>query len=263
MVRAVKSVSTYRGRDPRDYALIAFGGNGPIVATAIAHELGMKQVLVPPNPGVLSSHGLLVADNTHELVKSYSGQTNEIEINDVRQVFCDLANKAIDALIEEGFGRAKISVQNLADLRYAGQAFELTVPLDNDGEPIECALMASRFHDEHFRTYSHKAEHEPVEVVNLRVIAKVAVKGIDPPSAAIKTAIPKKSETRQAYFGVKFGSQETPIVGRSDLISTEMSGPVIVEEYDSTIVVPPGWTVSVDAANNVLISKKSDGLHEN
>lgn len=262
MVRAVKSVSTYRGRDPRDYALIAFGGNGPIVATAIAHELGMKQVLVPPNPGVLSSHGLLVADNTHELVKSYSGQTNEIEINDVRQVFDGLANKAIDALMAEGFERAKISVKNLADLRYAGQAFELTVPLDNDGEPIECALMASRFHDEHFRTYSHKAEHEPVEIVNLRVIAKVAVKDIDPPSAAIKTAIPKKTEIRQAYFGPKSGPQETPIVGRSDLIGTEMTGPVIVEEYDSTIVVPPGWIVSVDAANNVLISKKSDGSHE-
>jgi N-methylhydantoinase A len=122
--------------------------------------------------------------------------------------------------------------------------------------------MASRFHDEHFRTYSHKAEHEPVEIVNLRVIAKVAIKDIDPPSAAVKSATSKTSEIRQAYFGPKSGSQETPIVGRSDLIGTEMTGPVIVEEYDSTIVVPPGWTVSVDAANNVLISKKSDGSHE-
>jgi N-methylhydantoinase A len=174
----------------------------------------------------------------------------------VRQVFDNLKNKAIDALIAEGFERTKISVQNLADLRYAGQAFELTVPLDNDGEPVECALMASRFHDEHFRTYSHKAEHETVEVVNLRVIAKVAVKDINLPSAAIKPVIPKKTEIRRAYFGAKSGSQDTPIVGRLNLIGTEMTGPVIVEEYDSTIVVPPGWTVSIDVTNNVLISKK-------
>ena len=262
MVRAVKSVSTYRGRDPRDYALIAFGGNGPIVATAIARELGMKTVLIPPNPGVLSSYGLLVADNTYELSKSFSGLIHGVEIEDIRQSFDDLAKTAIDVLVSEGFDQDKISIQNLADLRYAGQAYELTVPLD-DGGPIEHDLMANRFHDEHYRTYSHKAENETVELVNLRVVAKVSRKEIEQPP--LTTARPKSTSNtkRFAYFGEKDGSMNTPIIVRTDLSNTQTAGPLIIEEYDSTIVVPPGWTVRVDGENNILITCKLGSADEN
>ncbi len=262
MVRAVKSVSTYRGRDPRDYALIAFGGNGPIVATAIARELGIKTVLVPPNPGVLSSHGLLVADNTHELVRSFPGLVDDIRIEDVRRNFDDLADTATEALISEGHDRQEISVQKLLDLRYAGQAFELTVPLDCD-RPIGSDLITSRFHEEHYRTYSHNAETEPVEIVNLRVIAKVSGKDPEPPSLATTSSATSPTVRRLAYFGPNGGAMDTPVFTRAELIGSDIASPVIVEEYDSTIVVPPDWAVTVDSANNVLITCQLDDVHEN
>ncbi len=261
MVRAVKSVSTYRGRDPRDYALIAFGGNGPIVGAAIARELGMTTVLIPPNPGVLSSYGLLVADNTHERVKSFAGLVHEIEIEQVRLIFDNLARSATQALIDEGFDPAHISVQSLADLRYAGQAFELTVALDT-GRPIDANQMVAKFHEEHNRTYSHKAEQEPVEIVNLRIIAKVAGDQSEPPPSIAVPPLSGPDVKRLAYFGADDGTLNTPIITRADLIGNHRAGPVIVEEYDSTIVVPPDWTAGIDGANNVLISWQLDNADE-
>ena len=150
----------------------------------------------------------------------------------------------------------------MADLRYAGQAYELTVPLD-DGGPIEHDLMANRFHDEHYRTYSHKAENETVELVNLRVVAKVSRKEIEQPP--LTTARPKSTSNtkRFAYFGEKDGSMNTPIIVRTDLSNTQTAGPLIIEEYDSTIVVPPGWTVRVDGENNILITCKLGSADEN
>lgn len=261
MVRAVKSVSTYRGRDPRDYALIAFGGNGPIVAAAIAGELGMTKVLIPPNPGVLSSYGLLVADNTHELVRSFPGLVSEIRMEAIEAVYSELGDAAIGALAGEGFDRQGISLQRLADLRYAGQAFELTVPVDID-QPLCPERLAASFHQEHFRTYAHKAEGEPVELVNLRIIAKVQVKDVGSPTPAARSGDPSPPVTRSAYFGPLTGTVEVPICSRADLVGQVTAGPVIVEEYDSTIVVPPAWAVTVDAANNVVLTSQVDNVDE-
>lgn len=261
MVRAVKSVSTYRGRDPRDYALIAFGGNGPIVAAAIAGELGMKTVLIPPNPGVLSSYGLLVADNTHELVRSFPGLVSEIRMEAIESVYSELGEAAVGVLVREGFDRHGISLQRLADLRYAGQAFELTVPVD-DGQPLCPERLAKSFHQEHYRTYAHKADAEPVELVNLRIIAKVQVENVGSPMPAARSGDSSPPVTRGAYFGPVTGTVETPICSRADLVGHVTPGPVIVEEYDSTIVVPPAWAVTVDAANNVVLTSQVDNVDE-
>lgn len=261
MVRAVKSVSTYRGRDPRDYALIAFGGNGPIVAAAIARELGMQKVLIPPHPGVLSSYGLMVADNTHELVRSFPGLVDEVRKSDIQTVYDELAQAAVEALVGEGFGREKITLQRLADLRYAGQAFELTVPVD-DGVPFCPERLAMSFHQEHFRTYAHNAEAEPVELVNLRIIAKVLVENLSSPTRVAQCGDPRPTITRSAYFGPLAGTVETPICSRCDLVGRVTTGPLIVEEYDSTIVVPPAWEVTVDAANNVVLTSQMEVVDE-
>ena len=262
MVRAVKSVSTYRGRDPRDYALIAFGGNGPIVATAIARELGMKVVLIPPNPGVLSSYGLLVADNTHELVRSFPGLIDELRMEDIQAVYSDLSDEAVGALVAEGFERNKIDVQRLADLRYAGQAFELTVPVEGAG-PLKPDQLATSFHEEHYRTYAHKAESEPVEMVSLRIIAKVQVEEAGTLTPDINSREPGIPVSRPAYFGLQGGIQDTPVIARTDLIGTETVGPVIIEEYDSTIVVPPTWSATLDTKNNVVLTSQIEITDEN
>ena len=255
MVRAVKSVSTYRGRDPRDYTLIAFGGNGPIVAAAIARELAMTRVLIPPNSGVLSAHGLLVADHEQELVKSFPGRMSELSPAGFQQAYAVLIKAAVDALQSEGFARGEIEIYRYADLRYVGQAFELTVPVAGDGVP-DLALVTKSFHDEHFRTYAHMAPAEPVENVNIRVIAKVPTRELQAQPRAAKSAgkdaavVPK---SREVYFGPVLGSRVTSILRRGDLVGVSVAGPLIVEEYDSTCVVPPDTTATVDQWNNLVI----------
>jgi N-methylhydantoinase A len=259
MVRAVKSVSTYRGRDPRDYTLIAFGGNGPIVATAIARELGMKRVLIPPNPGVLSSFGLLIADHEQELVRSLPGRMTTISLDAVRRVFDELTDAAVGVLASEGFAADQIAITRSADLRYVGQAFELLVPVDGDAMP-DRQLMTSRFHQEHQRTYGHKAENEPVELVSVRVVAKVVMEDryYRPKQAGADQPQKTTRSRRRAYFGPEFGARETLVLSRGDLARESTEGPLIIEEYDSTCVVPPGCKAGVDDANNLIIMSSAE-----
>ena len=257
MVRAVKSVSTYRGRDPRDYTLIAFGGNGPIVAVAIARELAMKHVLVPPNSGVLSAQGLLAADHEQELVHSFPGRMSELTAKDFARAFARLVEQASQALVAEGFAANLIQIERYADLRYVGQAFELTVPVAN-GQAIETTRLTQSFHEEHLRTYGHMAEKEPVEIVNIRVIARVPTvdhstqaKASDAGANATPLA---DIATREVYFGPTLGCCKTAIVKREHLRATWRQGPLILEEYDSTCVVPPDARAMVDPGNNLIIS---------
>lgn len=257
MVRAVKSVSTYRGRDPRDYTLIGFGGNGPIVAAAIAAELAMRRVMIPPNPGVLSSFGLLIADQEQELVQALPRPMQTAELDEIRGAFRELTRAATETLVAEGVAADRIAISRFADLRYVGQAFELTIPVPND-ETLDRPQMVARFHDEHQRTYGHKSESEPVELVNVRILAKLPTNGLRDDTCLSRRDPPKRkpgdASKRHAYFGPELGSRATPILSRDDLIGKEIEGPIIVEEYDATCVVPPGTKATVDRGNNLVIS---------
>jgi N-methylhydantoinase A len=253
MVRAVKSVSTYRGRDPRDYTLVAFGGNGPLVAAAIARELSMARVLVPPNPGVLSASGLLVADHEQEFVQSFPGPVSEIHAEDIARAYEQLVVHAFETLAPEGFPKGDIQIHRFADLRYVGQAYELTVPLTSDPVP-DLAAISAAFHQEHLRTYAHMASEEPIEFVNIRVVARVPAKETGVPARPQMT---KMNRAREAYFGPAFGSHATPILNRSDLHGRTLPGPLIVEEYDSTCVVPPDASATADMWNNLIIHLRS------
>ncbi len=257
MVRAVKSVSTYRGRDPRQYTLIAFGGNGPIVAAAIARELAMTRVLIPPNSGVLSAHGLLVADHEQELVRSFPGSMAELSPQGFAQAFDALILAAVKELESEGFARTDIQIRRYADLRYVGQAFELTVPVEGTGAP-DPGSMANAFHQEHLRTYAHMAAGEPVENVNIRVIATVPTAELSnrsPKAQLIPAPVPPvATDARDVYYGPVVGTCRTPILRRTDLAGRSVAGPLIVEEYDSTCVVPPDARATVDPDNNLVIS---------
>ena len=247
MVRAVKSVSTYRGRDPRTHALIAFGGNGPLVAAAIARELAMPRVLVPRNPGVLSACGLLDADHEQELVRSFPGLITDLDPETLEREFTGMEQQARASLTEEGFASADILVTRHADLRYAGQAYELTVRAVR-ASPAD---LAQAFHHEHLATNGHMAPDEAVELVSLRVTASVPTPDQSGPGewGPVRTTETK----RMAYFGPDFGLLETRIVQRQDLAGQSLAGPLIIEEYDSTCVAPPGTTASLDAWRNIVI----------
>lgn len=256
MVRAVKSVTTYRGRDPRDFTLVAFGGNGPGVAVAIAEELGVRRVLIPPSPGVLSAYGLLVAKNTHDSVRSMQGLLAQIADATIQDEFRAVADSATADLIAQGFGADRIKTLHQADLRYVGQAFELTVSADHEGGFADTSVLATRFHNEHERTYGHKSPDQPIEIVNIRVVARVSTQEVNTVAISSPTANPLPFGKRAAYFGPQLGLTQTKIAtDRYSLGAEGVQGPIIVEEYDATTVVPPGWHVVLDGGGNMLLSK--------
>ncbi|MGI9146205.1 MAG: hydantoinase/oxoprolinase family protein [Chloroflexota bacterium] len=258
MVRAVKAVSTYRGRDPRDFALLAFGGNGPVFGAEMARALQMATVIVPPAPGLFSAFGLLLSDIEHHFVRTLFRPTASLDVTELMAAFGALEDQARLALRREGYARDVI-VRRFADLRYTGQAYELTV--DVPGGPItsqQVREMAGAFGEEHMRTYGHRAEDEPVDLVNIRVVGSAPPRGSRTyhPESALSISAAREhraSSARTAYFGRAVGAVETPVIGRSDLVGAARSGPLIIEEYDATCVVPPGCAASLDAHANIVI----------
>lgn len=253
MVRAVKSVSTYRGRDPREFTLVTFGGNGAVLAAAIADELDITKFLVPSRSGVLSAAGLLAADTTNERVRYLFGVVDELDDDLVLSAFDSLVVEASTQLLEQGFSPIEISNNMYADLRYKGQAFELTVPVDVHA-PKLTELLAQRFHEEHHRTYGHKSSEEQVELVSIKVSARVSKpKKVNQERAESTSA---KRESRMAKFGANSAEVETIVIpGRENISERYVLGPVIIEEYDSTIVVPPDWRAEVDESGNLIVSR--------
>jgi len=246
MMRAVKAVSTYRGRDPRDFTLFAFGGNGGIHAAALAEELGMTRVIVPPGAGVFSAIGLLCAD--HEAVRSVA-YLRPLDVQSVAGVASRCRALELQAL-EELSTRDDVTIRWRADLRYAGQGFELLVDLDANSDAGE---IRRRFEQEYRRTYGHELENAAIEFVALRVVASVAPdRAVD--RFRMRRRAGNTARSRSAYFGKQRGLHETPVIARGDLTSTPRSGPLIIEEYEGTTVVPPHASAALDACDNIVIT---------
>jgi N-methylhydantoinase A len=252
MVRAVKAVSTYRGRDPRDFALFAFGGNGPVVGAAIADLLEMRAVVIPPDPGVFSAVGLLLSDIEQERSRAFLRGLAAIDARALETAYAELERTVREDFTADGYRADDVTLARSADLRYAGQAHELSVPYAAD-----LSAMAEAFGVEHARTYGHRAEAEAVECVALRVkgrVIKAKENGTTPVPRRANGAAPA---TRAAYFGPRRGQIDVPVLSRAALAAAgTRAGPLIVEEYDSTVVVPPGWRARVEAAAAIHLSRE-------
>jgi N-methylhydantoinase A len=256
MIRAIKAVSTERGRDPRQYALFAFGGNGPLFAAGMAEALQMTRIVVPPSPGLFSAFGLLYADVEHHYSRTFRRLLGRVDPHELREAWDQLAREAVDQLNADGFSPDQIRLRKSANMHYQGQTFELTVPV-RDG-PLDAEALADlseAFGQEHERTYGHRAgPEEPVEIVNIQVVGQ----GVpDRPRRPEKLAPGRHVDERRlpprpAYFGPQVGWLETPVLRRADL-STPRAGPCIIEEYDATCVVPPKAKAVLDAYGNILI----------
>jgi N-methylhydantoinase A len=252
MTRAVKAVSTYRGRDPRDFALCAFGGNGPVVGVEIARALSMRQVLVPPAPGVFSAVGLLFSQTEQEFVRTLLFRSGEIEAGAVAAAYDSLSEEAGATLEEEGIARETVTLTRLADLRYAGQAYELTVRVP-DGD-VDVPRLTADFVAEHERTYGHGSMDDPVDLVSIRVVARVDREALSSRLAPSEDrTVEGDTVTRRAYFGPDVGLVDVPVLGRAALAGAEVEGPVFVDEYDSTTVIPPGCRAGLDAFGSINI----------
>lgn len=250
MTRAVKAVTTFRGRDPRDFTLFAFGGNGPVAASAIAAELGIRDIMVPPAPGVFSAFGLPLSEVEHELTRSVMRSCTGENAGAFREVFERLKSQARAALAKDGIAENDMLLTPLADMRFTGQAFELTIVLP-DGE-VDVNRLREAFSAEHRRTFGHGSAADGMTVVNLKVLARGLGKAPSRFRWPDDIRIPVGT-TRRAYFGPTYGMMETPVVSRNMLEESPRAGPLIVEEYDATCVVPPNAKVRRDPIGNIAI----------
>jgi N-methylhydantoinase A len=267
MVRAVRAVSAERGHDPREAALVAFGGNGPLHGAAVAAELGVPRVLVPPAPGVFSAYGLLAAEVEHHFLRTSLGLLDALDDGE-RQGFTallrEMAAGARQTLAHDGYGADRTALRWSADLRYLGQSFELAIPFtpaDNlTFDEKTAAALVEAFGAGHERTYGHRAAGEPVELVNVRLAARGLAaqprRLPGPPAPAAQRTV-AGGRSRRAYFGPPAGWIETPVVARSGLDPRPAAGPLIVEEYDATTLVPPGWTARPGPAGTIMLERAS------
>ena len=249
MMRAIRAVSVERGRDPRQFAMLAFGGNGPLFAAGIAAELGISRIIIPPLPGVFSAFGLLVADAEHHARQSIRVRLDVADPERINDIVAGLTEAGGQRLHRDGFSADRQVFQRGASARYVGQSSEIEVALP-DGT-ITPELIAAAFAEEHERTYGFRApEGEAVELMGLSVMARGLPERPRLPDriAPFAQAVPA---ARRAWFAGE-GWVETPVVDRVGLIGT-VAGPVIVQEYDATCLVPRGMTARVDDFGNILV----------
>ena len=260
MIRAIKSVSTERGRDPREFALFAFGGNGPLFACGMARALGISRIVVPPSAGLFSSFGLLYADVEHHYSRTFRRLLRQADLAEVQRAWDGLAAQAIAQLAAEDFRGDRIRLRRSAALHYQGQSYELTVPVpDGAIDATMVADLEEAFGREHERTYGHRAgPDEPVELVAIQIVGQgLRSRDAIPERVRSSRAEPEPPPPRLAYFSANDARPgtwlKTPIMRRADLVAARR-GPLIVEEYDSTCVVPPGATASLDFGGNIIIA---------
>jgi N-methylhydantoinase A len=257
MIRALKAVSSERGRDPRDYALVGFGGNGPIFAAGMAEAIGIGSVVIPPSAGVFSSFGLLCAEVEYYFTRTRKRLLRAADPAELAAVLAGLEAEARARLAEDGFAADRIEIRRSASLHYQGQSFELRVAMAPG--PVDRATLArleADFGAEHERTYGHRAGvEEPVELVSLEVIGRgIPETPRDAVTAGLAPDIAIAEPLRRAWFGPQHGWRDTAVVNRSALREPR-AGPCIVEEYDATCLIPPGWTARLDEFGNIVMRR--------
>ena len=251
MIRAIKSVTTYRGRDPREFTLMAFGGSGPLHAAEMARSLGIRQIIVPASPGVFSALGLLEALPEYGFSRTMITDPMSEGADKIINAFNELESSSIERLRTEDLGKDVIgSWSRTADLRYRGQAYELTVNANARPDDDLANFIVERFHIEHERTYGRRASDEPVDLVTIRSTYRIDSDRIVPKSV---NETEDKKPPRNAYFGKQHGWMLTPVIDRGRLTTSVTSGPLIIEEYDSTTLVPPDTSVHIDQTGNIIM----------
>ena len=248
-----------RGEDPRRFALLAFGGAGPLHAAYLARDLGIPEVIVPPHPGLTSAMGLLQTDVRHLYLRSAVGLLSSYPVAEINGIFADLRRRALDDVAEEGLDRAALRLKQQFDLRYPHQGYHLTVD-GPDGEVTEAHKPAIKaaFDELHRRTYGASAPEEDAELVTLRLVAEVPVPHLRLPRIASGTAAPamRASPARQLYDLARGDFADADVYDRARLRAGDrLTGPAIVEQYDSTTVVLAGQALTVDEVGNLLIAE--------
>ena len=256
IVRAIQQVSTERGSDPREFALVPYGGAGPLHAARVAEDLNIYKVVIPPNAGVLSASGLLLSDYVH-----YRSQTNRLLLDEqnvfkIKNNIGSLTTEAKNYLLKLGIQPNK-EIETSLEMRYVGQAFEVPVKLTEENvDNISLVLLQKLFAEAHHKIFEFsKPEGDPVEVISIRVgVGEKTPKLSVQPNEKDADPNPKRTKVNIIERGV---ASETIILSRNDLVGEEFSGPLLIQDESSTVYVPVEWQVSMDDYNNIVLEKGS------
>ena len=257
IVRAIQQVSTERGSDPREFALVPYGGAGPLHAARVAEDLNIDTVVVPPNAGVLSASGLLLSDYVHYRSQTKRLLLNEKNLNSIKSNISSLTTEAKEYLMKLGIQTNK-KIETSLEMRYVGQAFEVPVKLtETDVRNISLTLLQKRFTEAHHKIFEFsKPEGDPVEIISIRVGA-----GEKTPEFAVQhdnediDIDPNISKVDIVERGIL---SETTTLSRADLTGRTVSGPVLVRDESSTVYVPFGWQVRLDDFYNIVLKRGSE-----
>jgi N-methylhydantoinase A len=250
MARAIRAVTVERGRDPRDLTMVAFGGNGGIHAIDVARELGIGRVVVPPLAGVFSAVGMLASDLEHIALETVTRPLDALTAGELKEMKRRLADDVLRLLAADGFTGARASLGWEADLRHEGQATELTVYTTGD----DIAEMREGFAAEYLKTYGYRDE-SPIELVKLRVSGRgLRQRRLDFDGLAIEPrAAAPATRARAIHFDRGSNPIDTEVIARTGLSAMRRRGPMVIEEFDATTVVPPDAQVHRDAIGNIVI----------
>jgi N-methylhydantoinase A len=247
MADAVRLISIRRGYDPREFALVVFGGAGALHGAALAKELSIPTVLVPPNPGITSALGCLLVDVRHDLSEMYLRRIEDAVPAEVEAEFAGLEAEGRERLAAEGVEPGRMTFQRTIAMRYLGQWRSLAVAVEPGLESLD--EVVARFHDEHEREFAYRREGAPIEIYQLALQAV----GVTPKPELARydaepgAALPEPIARREVHFDESDEAVQTPIYDRSSLpAGTAVEGPAIIQQLDSTVVVPPGVVAEVD-----------------
>lgn len=253
MCNAVRLVSTSKGYDPRDFALVAFGGAGPMHAAHVAQEMNIPNVIVPPYPGINSALGCLLVDVEHELSETFIANATESVVDDIENDFAEMEAEISERLDEEGVDEEQVRMDHELKMRYVGQWRSLDVSCSRPIESMDA--IREQFHRQHERSYAYSDKNQEVELYGLRVIGRGIVDKPSFPEIQTTKLDDAQIGTREAYFEETGEYVETDVYSRDQLgAGADFSGPAIVEQMDSTVVVPPNSTVEVDKIGNINIT---------
>ncbi len=258
MASALRMVSVERGQDPRTCTLVAFGGAGPVHAAALAESLDIPEVMVPPVPGGFSALGLVATDLRRDWVQTFYERLSEVKGEALEARFRAMEAVALASLERAGIGEEDRLVERFADCRYPRQAYELTVPVPRQADGrADLEGLGAAFHALHERTYGHHNPDEDVRIVSLRVTATGHLGGLALASAAGGQGRGAPLEDERAAWFPEAGFVPTPVRDRAALARGEaIPGPLIVEEVDTTVVVPPGWIVQGEARGTLRLTRE-------
>jgi N-methylhydantoinase A len=259
MNRAINAVSSERGRDPRKFVLLIFGGAGALHGAEVARGLGIREIIIAPYGGVFSAFGFLCADIERYDVQASSHLWDESTLNELNRIFRRMSKEALASSRRWGYGEATVQIERHVDLRYVQQASELSIPVPvGELSRKEIPLLRAAFDDEHERTFGHSFPDAPLEVMNLRIVAKMrAEKPFVAETVTRSLRAKEVPQTRKCYFGKGYGFVDAPVLKAEELGQRPRRGPLVLDAYDTTIVVPPGSKIARTRVGGMVIHLES------